>query len=227
MNRELSLQWQRGNLLVEFLKRERRPKPKGTETRYQWGKSLDTVSELIESLKKLESLLWKKPPQLKNPDEWERELERERLEASINRVIERRRFRPVLSAHSRLEVYWLIANKPKVSPAQMKSWHEAGAGVSSIPIDSTTAIQIALEMAMAGTLERVRRCRCGLWFLAAPSLKKTFCSDACRFDRYRSTDEYKQERRKYMRDYMRNTSVKDRRKLQASRRPQKKAPFTR
>lgn len=206
MNRELNPQWQRGGMVVAFLNKEHKPKPKAKEKSLQWSETLDTVAELIEALKKLGSLLRKKPL------EWERELERERLEESVNRMIERHRFRPVLSAHSRLEVYWLIANKPRVSRAQMKAWHEAGGVMSNIPIGQTAAIQIVLEMATAGTLERVRRCRCGLWFLAAPSLKKTFCGDACRFEKYQSRDGYKKERREYMKDYMKNARVKARRK---------------
>lgn len=220
MNRELKLEWQRGSMLVAFLNRERKPKPKGREKRLQWDETLHTVAELIEALQKLDSLLRKRPVQVDNPVWWEWELQRERLEASINRMIENRRFRPVFSAHSGLEVWWLIANKPRVTPAQTKAWHEAGGGMSHIPIDPTVAIQIALEMATAGTLGRVRRCRCSLWFLAVPSLKKTFCSDACRFERYQSTDEYKKERREYMRDYMKNARVKTRRKLLAGTRPQ-------
>jgi hypothetical protein len=214
VNRELNPQWQRGGMLVAFLNKERKPKQKSSE-RYQWAPTLDTVAELIEALKKLDSLLQEKPL------EYERELERERLEISVNRMIERRHFRPVLRAHSRLEVDWLIANKPKINRAQMKAWHEAGGVMSNIPIGRDAAIQIVLEMAPAGSLERVRRCRCGLWFLAVPSLKKTFCGDACRFEKYQSTQEYKKERREYMRRYMRNARVKTRRKLLASTRPQK------
>jgi hypothetical protein len=210
-------------MVVAFLNKERKPKPKGREKRLQWSETLDTVAELIEALKKLDSLLRKKPPQLDNPVWWEWELAREPLEASINRELWKCSFRPVLSAHSGFDVRWLMANKPRVSRAQMRRWHEAGGRMSNIPIDRTAVIQIVLEMATAGTLERVRRCRCGLWFLAAPSLKKTFCGDACRFEKYQSTEGYKKERRKYMRGYMRNARVKVRRKLLANMRPQKTA----
>lgn len=236
MNRELKPEWQRGSMLVAFLNAEHKPEQKSRSNRLQWGETLDTVVGLVEALQKLELLLWekrKKPPKLEKAVEWERELERERLETSINRMIGRHRFRPVLSAYyvarndgqvtrSCLEVRWLMANKPRPSRAQRKVW-EADRRMSNIPIDPTAAIQIALEMATAGTLDRVRRCRCGLWFLAAPSLKKSVCGDPCRFEKYRSKKGYKENRREYMRNYMRNARVKVRRKLLASKRPQKKA----
>jgi hypothetical protein len=220
MNRELNPQWQRGGMLVAFLNKERQPKQKSSE-RYQWAPTLDTVVELVEALKKLDSLLRKRPPQVDNPAWWEWELTREPLQKSVNEMLWEYRFRPVLSAQRAFDVRWLMANKPRVSPTQLKTWHEADGRMSTIPIDRTAAIQVALEMATAGTLERVRRCRCGLWFLAAPSLKKTFCGDACRFDKYQATDGYKKERKKYMRNYMKNPKVKARRKLLACTRPQK------
>jgi hypothetical protein len=225
MNRELKLEWQRGSTLVTFLNKEGKAKQKTRKNprRAEWAETLYTVAELLETLQKLKSLLRKKPPHVDNPVWWEWELARERLETSINRMLWDYRFRPVLSAYSSLEVRWLMANKPRVSPKQLKTWHETDGSMSTIPIDRTAAIQIALEMATAGTLERVRRCRCGLWFLAAPSLKKAVCSDACRFEKYQSKKGYKKNRRDYMRDYMRKSRVKARRKLLACTREQKKA----
>ena len=185
MNRELNPEWQHGGMLVEFLnvKGEAKQKSSRKLPPQQWGKTLTTVAELLGALQKLESLLWKEKPQFDNPVEWEREYERKRLEASIDRMLQIYRFRPVVSASYGLHVRWVIANKPRISRAQMKSFRDAGAGISNMPIDATAAIQIMLEMATAGTLGRVRRCRCGLWFLAI-SAKKTVCSDACRFKKY-------------------------------------------
>ncbi|MFZ0772421.1 MAG: hypothetical protein WCA49_02555 [Candidatus Sulfotelmatobacter sp.] len=204
MNRELNPEWQRAEMLVAFLNVKGEAKQKSGERRtpelQQWGKTPTTVAELLEALQKLRSLLWKEPPMLENPAEWERELERERLEVGINRMLRKYRFRPVVSAHRELYVYWLIANKPRISRAQMKSFRAAGGGIGNMPIDATAAIQIVLEMAAAGALERVRRCHCGVWFLAT-TLKKAVCSDVCRFKKYQSKDGYKKKRRRYMRDY--------------------------
>ena len=52
------------------------------------------------------------------------------------------------------------------------------------------------------------RVRGHCWFLAAPSLKKAVCSDACRFKKYQSKKGYKKKRREYMRGYMRKPSAK-------------------
>lgn len=218
MNRELNPEWQRGEMLVAHLNEKGEAKQKSrkrlTPELQQWAPTLTTVAELLEALQKLESLLWKEPPQLQNPVEWERELEREKLDKSIDQMLQNYHFRPVVSgSYGQLHVRWLIANEPKVSQAQMKSFREAGGGIGNFPIDATAAIQIMLEMAVAGTLGRVRRCRCGLWFLATTK-KKVVCSDSCRFKKYQSKDEYKQERREYMRDYMKKPDVKMRRKLQ-------------
>jgi hypothetical protein len=40
-----------------------------------------------------------------------------------------------------------------------------------------------LRMTEAGTIDRVRQCVCGRWFLAE-SNKKRVCSDACRFQKF-------------------------------------------
>jgi len=209
-------------MLAAFLNVKGEAKRKGREKLtpqvQQWGKTLTTVAELLEALQRLESLLWKEPPQLENPIEWEMELERERVEMSINRMLQNYRFRPVVSAYYGLDVSWFIANKPRISQAQMRSFRAAGGGISNMPMDETAAIKIMLEMAAEGIIERMRRCRCGLWFLAT-TLKKAVCSDACRFKKYQSKDEYKQERREYMRSYMRNPIVKARRKKKAKEDP--------
>ena len=56
-------------------------------------------------------------------------------------------------------------------------------------------------MQTAGTLDRIRKCQCGLSFFAQ-SNKKAACSDACRVAKFmQSSATYKEDRAKYMRKY--------------------------
>jgi hypothetical protein len=198
-------------MLVAFLNLKGKAK-QNSGPQLQWAPTLTTVVELLEAFQKLESLLWKVPPKFENPDEQAREIEREKLEQSINQMLKKYHFYPVVSASYRFSVLWLIADQPSVSQAQMEHFRDAGGGIGNMPIPAPSAIQIMLEMATDGTLGRIRKCRCGLWFLAI-SAKKTVCSDACRFKKHQEKDEYKQERREYMRDYMKKDRVKMARKL--------------
>ena len=88
---------------------------------------------------------------------------------------------------------------------------------------SRIKLQIMLEMAMPKTLGRVRRCCCCFWFLAI-SAKKTVCSDACRFKKYQEKREYKENRKKYMREYLKNPKVKAKRKKQRINKGELKPP---
>jgi hypothetical protein len=171
------------------------------------------VSQLLASLHELELLLWKEPPTaqtLVDPEGWTRERKREDLEKQVNDTLIRYRFRPVIGADYRLHVYWLIANKPRISKTQMAAFRSSQGQINKTPLDETAAIQIVLELATSGDLTRVRQCRCNRWFLATTT-KKVVCSDACRFNKYRERDEFKEQRRKYMREYMRDPEVKQRR----------------
>lgn len=65
---------------------------------------------------------------------------------------------------------------------------------------SIAVIQI-LEMQTAGTLDRIRKCRCGHWFFAQ-SNKKVVCSNACRAAKFKqNSPAHKEEHAKYMRQY--------------------------
>jgi hypothetical protein len=66
-----------------------------------------------------------------------------------------------------------------------------------------------LRMTEAGTIDRVRQCLCGKWFMAE-SNKKRVCSDACRFQKFKqeNPDRFHQDRAEYMRGYRSNKVVK-------------------
>jgi hypothetical protein len=59
---------------------------------------------------------------------------------------------------------------------------------------------VILKVAKDGDLERIRKCSCNKWFFARIE-SQTFCSARCRRKLYESSQEYKEHRRKYMRQY--------------------------
>src|SRR5580704_2759260 len=89
---------------------------------------------------------------------------------------------------------------------EIAAWKASG----KMPIGETGCIQIILELAGQGLLDRLRECdaphrlcadgRCGAWFVAANN-KKTVCGDNCRARKGQHTDEFREKHRKYMRKY--------------------------
>ncbi len=68
-------------------------------------------------------------------------------------------------------------------------------------ISPSIAVIEILEMQTAGTLDRIRKCRCGRWFFAQ-SNKKAVCGNTCRAEKFKqSSPTYKDDRAKYMRKY--------------------------
>ena len=97
---------------------------------------------------------------------------------------------------------------PKLRFAGIDSGRIKGrARLSFIPIWSKTPFQAVLAveaiklLGEEGRLERVRQCRkCKRWFYARVRPQK-FCSTACQQSHYRSSEEWKEQRREWMRRY--------------------------
>jgi hypothetical protein len=64
------------------------------------------------------------------------------------------------------------------------------------------AVSLIVALASVGLLERLRPCSCGKWFFGRTS-EQRFCSANCRIRHFKSSDEWKAHRRKYMREYYR------------------------
>jgi hypothetical protein len=61
-------------------------------------------------------------------------------------------------------------------------------------------VRCVVQLFGQGAILRIRRCRhCTLWFFAHFSSQE-FCKAACRIKHFAGTDEFKERRRKYMRD---------------------------
>jgi hypothetical protein len=70
------------------------------------------------------------------------------------------------------------------------------------PAGEWVAIRSIVELARLKLLDRIRRCTCGAWLYARFS-HQHFCSPRCRHRHYESSQEFKVQRRDYMRRYYR------------------------
>jgi hypothetical protein len=64
------------------------------------------------------------------------------------------------------------------------------------------AVQLLLRLADRGALDSIKKCICGVWFIAERRNHQS-CSDKCRHKRYEQGESAKQKRRQYMRNYYR------------------------
>jgi len=73
-----------------------------------------------------------------------------------------------------------------------------GTGEERFYFTECHAVARIIELCQAGLIEAVRRCPCGKWFCAKFSHSK-FCSTSCQQKIYRSSPEWREHRRNYMR----------------------------
>jgi hypothetical protein len=135
----------------------------------------------------------------------EKNSQRSSVLRSLNKVLEHFKFVPRLFGIDSYRVYW------KAERADAEPEGSSGAVTGFISISSI--VKLVLEMTETGELERVRQCICGKWFLAE-SAKKRVCSNTCRLQKFkqRHSEQFKRERKEYMRTYRRNPRVKARSK---------------
>jgi len=107
------------------------------------------------------------------------------LQHSINRKLARYRFWPHASQHDRT---WVVT----WSPRRPGTRYEMG---------EMQALEVVINLARAGYLNRLRRCiQCQKW-LYAKVRHQTFCSMKCQQKQHAQTEEFKEKRRDYMRRY--------------------------
>jgi hypothetical protein len=71
-----------------------------------------------------------------------------------------------------------------------------------LAISEKYAVQLLLRLADQGALDSIKKCICGVWFIAERRNHQS-CSDKCRHKRYEQGESAKEKRRKYMRNYYR------------------------
>ncbi|MGC2112649.1 MAG: hypothetical protein WA655_24230 [Candidatus Korobacteraceae bacterium] len=173
------------------------------------------VLRVIDICHRLLAVMWRSQPNVEEPDVMKVEIRRGILEGELNDALRQYRFRPSVSAFYQFSVHWLPDVRPTMTKLEIERWKTAG----QLPIGEVGAIQIVLDLASLGLLDRIRRCEvpyskgpelCGNWFMAINN-KKRVCGDNCRVRKGQYGDGFKQKRRSYMRKY--NFSNKpDRRK---------------
>lgn len=170
------------------------------------------VAELLHCCQQLELLRYEGPlsvSYLESPEGIARELRKAQLLTTANDLLSDYRFRPSVSVDYDITVLWL-PTEPKVTKAQIDAWRDSDHKLEKAPIPEIAGIQIVLELAGSGLLDRIRQCPapnaerpggvCGKWFYAARN-KKVVCSEACRSRKYQADPQHKEEHVKNMRLY--------------------------
>ena len=128
------------------------------------------------------------------PDKYRMEMEIADRQFHLNRELAQHTFLP--------QVYhmqggpWVVTWQ--VLPRGRKSLQRpAGAR----EIDDAMALQMILDFARAGYLDRLRSCSCCRKWLYAKFSHQTFCSTKCQQKHYAQSGEWKKKRREYMRWY--------------------------
>jgi hypothetical protein len=129
-----------------------------------------------------------------SPDKYRRQREIEQREILLNRELAQHGFSPYtwFSTTGHWIVTWQIQSR---APEK----HKVHRGV--MQLDDGAALQMILDLARAGYLNRLRRCsHCGGW-LYAKFRHQHFCSTKCQQRHYTTGEDWKAHRREYMRRY--------------------------
>jgi hypothetical protein len=141
--------------------------------------------------------------------------EYERLQRRINRTLSYYRLSPEINFYqpphlTRWEVFWHVPGTRMVYPAVCNS--------------EPDAISAVLRLAEKGVVHRVRECRqCGRWLFARFEHQE-FCGQKCQLAHYHSSDQWKDHRREWMRDYRRKKEALEqgRKPVEEMKRPPRK-----
>lgn len=103
---------------------------------------------------------------------------------------------------------------PKWKQIRAGSWPSLEAIYDAPPkIQEAYMVLHLIGIAQAGTIERIRQCRCSNWFFASRT-DKFFCDENCRKKFHVPTEEQKKKRREWNRKYHREHQRDIRKKLQ-------------
>lgn len=133
-----------------------------------------------------------------SPEKYRREMDISDRTWRLNRELAQYQFLPHVfaSGSRRWVVIWKIRSRTQRSQKPSSQLDEAG------------ALQLILDLAKAGYLERLRQChQCQKW-LYAEYRHQNYCSTKCQQKHYARSDEWKAKRRDYMRDYRQRNQTK-------------------
>ncbi len=117
--------------------------------------------------------------------------------ASVRRELRRHRFWPALAN--------VVSPSSRTKGSKLDFWwspvKRSGANMSA----AVLTIQL---LGTSGLLHRIQQCKkCSRWFFARTIVQK-LCSEKCRKQLYKSSPQFKEHRRKYMRQYRAHTEAK-------------------
>jgi hypothetical protein len=75
-----------------------------------------------------------------------------------------------------------------------------GGDFGRVRFGENEAMEIVRRLDENGYLYRVRKCSCGRWFYAQFE-HRSFCAEPCQQRHFRKTDQFREHRRDYMREY--------------------------
>jgi hypothetical protein len=172
----------------------------GTKTRR--GKRVVTILERMLQLEEITrpikpeepmiaALEWKRT----DPDKYQLHWDIEKRRAMLNGELSRYRFTP----HARV-----VMGGGGQGPSQWAAWWRGDSAAAKpegrLRMVASEALELLLKLTQIGDLSRLRRCaHCQNW-LYARFRHQTFCSTKCQQKHYTQTEQWKEHRRRYMRN---------------------------
>lgn len=171
------------------------------KTKTVHGKKIVTILEMMLELEGMTSLIKPEEPMIAavewertDPKKYEIHWEIEKRTAMLERELSKYRFSP------RAEVAMGGGGQ---RPSEWATWWRGDVGrkpEEHLRMAASHALELILKVTQAGDLTRLRRCiLCKKW-LYARFRHQVFCSTKCQQESYTLTPEWKERRRRYMRE---------------------------
>jgi hypothetical protein len=119
----------------------------------------------------------------------------------IKRPFTRKLAKLINEVNERIAEYPLLPTF-SVSFERKDEWDFDDAICGEVPAGESLAARGVMELARHRLLDRIRCCICGRWFFAR-FMHQRSCSGKCRHKNYEQSEEFKENRRTYMRNYYR------------------------
>ena len=214
------------------------------------------ILDILKTCQQLESFLGIAPASVKTKEGMKANLQINALEQKLNDALKHYRFHASAGLHYRFpamsaerisaawktnrallplpvgqhfSVTWLPIGPHKLSKSEIAAWK---ANPRRLVLGEMGCVQAVLELATAGLLNNLRRCKqpnahspegfCGRWFMAIKSNKDS-CSPACRVRKSHRKEGFKEKHREYMADWYWNPQVVKRRKARKAAKKKEQA----
>ena len=177
------------------------------------------IIELLKIVKKLEAqtnqtkplgvtlLTWKVPKRSAIQKSNRRRVSR--LATELNNRLSKYRIYPEI--FPRQKGRWLLRWRPLVNGPETQITVSAAGDTETYPFTEGDTLLRILGIAETGDLHRLRQCRhCGNWLFARVR-HQDYCNTECQQLNFRTSDEFKDKRKRYMRKYRRDERDREKR----------------